>query len=138
MSVDRLFNDLQSCLFSKHFVSRTYFRYVFSPFRWISMLSSHISLGLSLGLFPFIFNFITTLSVDSSSLIMTLPLNRSLFWLITSTMGITLSVQISISLFVPSDNPFYHCDNLHVCCCNLSCSSLFVKIQHSLPGEWSD
>ena len=32
------------------------------------MLSSHLSFGLPLGLFPFIFNFITTLSVDSSSL----------------------------------------------------------------------
>ena len=35
------------------------------------MLSSHLSRGLPLGLFPFILNFITTLSVDSSSLLMT-------------------------------------------------------------------
>ena len=82
LSVDRDINVLESCLFSKYFVSRTSFRDVFFPFRWLSM-SSHLSLGLPLGLFPFIFNFITTLSVESSSLLMTWPNHQSLFLLIT-------------------------------------------------------
>ena len=56
---------------------------VLFPFRWLSMLSSHLSLGLPRGLFHFIFNFITTLSVDSSSLLMTRPNHRRLLLLIT-------------------------------------------------------
>ena len=80
LSVDREINILQSCLFSKHFVS---FSDVFFPFRWLLMLSSHLSLGLPLGVFPFIFNFITTLSVDSSPLLMTWPNHQSVFLLIT-------------------------------------------------------
>ena len=66
-------------IFSKHFVPRTSFRDVILPFRWQSMLSS---IGLPLGLFFFIFNFITALSIDSSSLLMTWPSRRSLFLLI--------------------------------------------------------
>ena len=42
-------------------------RYVLFPFRWLSMLSSHLSLGLPRGLFPFILKFITTLTIDYSS-----------------------------------------------------------------------
>ena len=53
---------------SPQFVPRTSFRDVLFPFRGLSVLSSYLSLGLPLGLFPFIFNIITTLSVDSSSL----------------------------------------------------------------------
>ena len=78
-----LINVVQSCLFSKHLVSRTSFSDVFFPFRWLSMLSSHLSLDLPLGLFPFIFNVITTMSIDSSSLLVTWTNHRSLFLLIT-------------------------------------------------------
>ena len=70
---------LQSSQFSKHFAPVTSFSDVFFPFRWLSMLSIHLSLGLPLGLFPFLFNFITTLSIESSSLLMTWPNHRSLF-----------------------------------------------------------
>ena len=48
----------------ENFVSRTSFRDVFVPFRWLFMLSSHHSIGLPLGLFAFIFNFITTISIS--------------------------------------------------------------------------
>ena len=58
-------------------------RYVLFPFRWLSMLSSHLSLGLPRGLFLFILKFITTLSIASSSLLMTCPNHRSLFLLVT-------------------------------------------------------
>ena len=67
--VGRENNVLQSCLFSKHFVRRTSFRDVFYPFYWRSMLSSHVVFPL--GLFPFVFNCITTPSIDSSFLLMT-------------------------------------------------------------------
>ena len=65
LAVDREINILQYCLFSKHVVSRTSFSHVFFPFRWPSMFSSHISIGLPRGLVPFVFNFTITLSVDS-------------------------------------------------------------------------
>ena len=81
LSVDREITVLQSCLFSKHFVRRTSFKYVFFPFWLRSMLSSHVVFPL--GLFPFIFNCITTLSIDSSSLLMTRSNHRSLFLSIT-------------------------------------------------------
>ena len=81
LSVDREISVIQSCLFSKHFVRRTSFRDVFFPFCWRSMLSSHIVFPL--GLFPFIFNCITTLSIDSSSLRITRLNHRSLFLSIT-------------------------------------------------------
>ena len=71
LSVDREINFPQYCLLLKHFVSRTSFIDVFFLFEWLSMLSGRLSLGLPLGLFPFIFNVITTLSVDSYSLVMT-------------------------------------------------------------------
>ena len=68
----------------------------------LDMLSSHVSLGLTIGLFPFIFNFITTLSVDSSSLLVTWPNHRRLFVLIISNneQHITMSVHIFISLSI--------------------------------------
>ena len=47
-------NFLQSCLFSKHVVARTSFRDVLFPFRWLLMLSSHLSFVLLRGIFPFI------------------------------------------------------------------------------------
>ena len=81
LSVDQAINVLQSFRFSKHFVSRTSFSDVFFPFRWLSMLSSHLSLPL--GLFLFIVYFIITLSVDYSSLLVTWPNHQSLFLLIT-------------------------------------------------------
>ena len=74
---------VQSFLFSKQFVPRTYFRDVIFPLRGLSLLSSHLSLGLPLGLFPFIFNIVTTISVESSALLMTWPNHRSLFLLIS-------------------------------------------------------
>ena len=81
LSVDREITVLQSCLFSKHFVRRTSFKDVFFPSWWLSMLSSHVVFPL--GLFPFIFNCITTLIIDSSSLLMTRPNHQSLFLSIT-------------------------------------------------------
>ena len=51
LSVDQEISVLQSCLFSKHFASRTSFIGVFFPFRWLSMLSSHLIIGLPPGLF---------------------------------------------------------------------------------------
>ena len=92
LSVDREINILQSCLFSKHFFRRTSFKYVFFPFWWRSMLSSHVVFPL--GLFPVIFNCITTLSIDSSSLLMTMPNHRSKFLSITRTMGSLLVSMI--------------------------------------------
>ena len=92
LSVDREINVLQSCLFSKHFVRRTSFKDVFFPFWWRSMLSSHVVFPL--GLFPFLFNWITTLSIDSSSLLMTRPNHRSLFLSITWTMGSLIVIMI--------------------------------------------
>ena len=77
LSLDQEISVLPSFRFSKHFVPRTSFNDVFFPFRWLSMLNSHLSLGLPLGIFPFIFNIITTLSVESSSLLMTWPNHRS-------------------------------------------------------------
>ena len=50
---------------------------VFIPFRWLSMLSSHLSIGIPLGLFPIIFNFIATLSVDSSVTLWSIYRNRT-------------------------------------------------------------
>ena len=91
----------ESSPLSKHFVPRTSFSDVFFPFRWLSMLSSHLSLGLPLGLFPVIFNFITTLSVDSSFLLVTWPNHPSLFLLITWTKGsILLCLYRSSFLFL--------------------------------------
>ena len=51
----------------KTFRCEDLFQDVFFSFRWLSMMSSHPSLGIPLGIFPFIFNFTTTLSGDSSS-----------------------------------------------------------------------
>ena len=90
--VDREINVLQSCQFSKHFVPRTSFRYMSFPFWWRSMLSSHVV--FLLGLSPFIFNCMTTLSIDSSSLLMTRPNHRSLFLSITWTMDSLLVSMI--------------------------------------------
>ena len=59
LSLDREISVLQTFLFSKHFASMTSFKEVLFSFK----LSSHISIGISLGLFSFIFNFITTLPV---------------------------------------------------------------------------
>ena len=74
----------------KTYFSRTSFSDVFFPFRWLSMLSSHLSIGLPLALFPFIFNFITTLSVEYSPLLMTWPNHRSLFLSSLSCRGLCL------------------------------------------------
>ena len=63
LSVGRAHSFLPSHFFSKYFVARTSFRGVHFPFQWLSMLSSHLYIGLPLGLFPFIFNFITTISL---------------------------------------------------------------------------
>ena len=52
-----------------YFVSRTYFGDELFPFSLLSILSSHITLGIPLCLFPCISNFITTLIDDSSSLL---------------------------------------------------------------------
>ena len=92
LSVDREINVLQSCLFSKHFDRRTSFKDLFFPFWWRSMLSSHVVFPL--GLFHFIFNCITTLIIESSSLLMTMPNHRSLFLSITWTMGSLLVSMI--------------------------------------------
>ena len=80
------------CLFSKHFVLRTSFRDVFYPFYWWSMLSSHVVFPL--GLFPFVFNCITTLSIDSSFLRMTRSNHWSVFLSITWTMDSLLVSMI--------------------------------------------
>ena len=76
-------NVLKSCIFLKHFVLRISFRDLLLPFMWLSMLSGHISLDLPRSVFPFIFTFITNLSADSSSLVMTRPNHRRLFLVIT-------------------------------------------------------
>ena len=82
LSVDQEINVLQYCLFSKHFVPMTSFlRDVFFPFRQLSMLSSHLSLGIPPGVFPFIFNFTTTIRVASSALLITWPNHRSVLFL---------------------------------------------------------
>ena len=102
------------------FCFEDFFRDVFFSFWWRSMLSSHLSLGLPLGLFPFIFNVITTLSVDSSSLLMTWPnhqlcLYRHLFLFLSHLVTHCIILIMFMSAVV------------------ICCSSLFVKVQHSLP-----
>ena len=124
LSVDREINVLHSSLFSKHFGSITSFWYyqkeviepkwlrwldnidshlkgnntydVLFSFRWLSMLSSHLSLGLPLGLFIFVFNVFTSLSIGSSFLPMTWPNHRSVILVdyLNSEYHITLSVNV--------------------------------------------
>ena len=135
LSVDREI-CLQSCLISKHFVSRTSFSDVlFFPFQWLWMLSSHLSLGLPLCLFPFIFNFTTTLNIDSPSFFMV----KSLWYILVDyflTMG-------SILLYLYRSSILFLSHLMITCTCIilltfmpdvvLCCSSLFVKVQHSIP-----
>ena len=100
------------------------------PFRWLSMLSSHLSLGLPLGRFPFIVNFITTLSVDSSSLPMTWPNHRSLFLLITWTMGsILLCLYRSSFLFLSHLVTPCVILTTSMAAVVISCSSVFCQSQ---------
>ena len=49
-AVDQDINVLLSFRFSKYFVSSTSFSDVLFPFSWLSMLSSHLVLGLPIGL----------------------------------------------------------------------------------------
>ena len=119
LSVDREINVPQSCIFSKHFVSRTSLVYAFFPFRWMSMLSGHLSLDFPIGLFPFIFTF------QPSAL--TLPLSSghgqiievSSYWLLWTICSILFFLYVFISLSDPSGEALCHFDNFHVCCCNL-------------------
>ena len=80
---------IEKSMFSNifYFFSRTSFGDVLIPFSLLSTLSSYLSLGIPLGLFPYISNFITTLIVDSSSLLVTWPNHRNVLSLITWTVG---------------------------------------------------
>ena len=80
-----------------YFFSRTSFWDVLFPFCLLSTLSSCLSLGIPLGLFPYISNFTTTLIVDSSSLLMTWRNHRNVLLLITWTVG-----SIFICLYISS------------------------------------
>ena len=66
MSVDREINVLQSCLLSKHFVSKTSFRYIKKNYVCFSF---QVAIDV-------VFIFITTVSVDSSSLLVRWPNHR--------------------------------------------------------------
>ena len=133
-SVDQEFNVLPSSRFSKHFVSMTSFSDVFFPLRWLSRLSSHLSLGLPLGLFPIVYIFITTLRVDSSSLLVTWPNHRSLFLSLTWTIGsILLCWYMSSFLFLSHLVTPFTILITFMSAVVICCSSLFVKVQHSLP-----
>ena len=67
LSLDREINVLQTCLLKKKNSFEDFFQCCVLSSRWLSMLSSHLSLGLPLGLCPFIFDGIATLSVNFSS-----------------------------------------------------------------------
>ena len=125
LSLESEINFLQSFRFSKHFISRTSLSDVFFPFRWLSILSSYLNL-----VFPFFyFPSITTLSVDSSSLLMTWPNHRSLLLLITSTMGsMLLCLYRSSCLFL--SHLVTPCIILitFMYAVVICCSSLFVKV----------
>ena len=98
LSVNQYISVLQSCLFSKHFVQRTCFTDVFFlaiHFRWLSILSSHLSLGLPLGLFQSIFSCIATL-IDSSS-DMVKPSKFVLIDFLNNGQHITMSVCLHFS-----------------------------------------
>ena len=96
LSVDQEINVLQCLRFSKHFVSRTSFSDVFFSFRWLSMLSSHLSLGLPLGLFPF-----RWLSMLSSHLSLGLPLGLFPFrWLSMLSSHLSLGLPLGLVPFI--------------------------------------
>ena len=99
-----------------------------------SMLSSY-RLGLLLGLFPSIFNFIRTLSIDSSSLLVTWPIHRNLFLLITWTMGsILLCLYSSLFLFLshlvtPYIVLIHFMSAVVICCSSLFLSNSSIHFQ---------
>ena len=121
----------QTSLFSKHFIPTTSFR---DGFRFLSDGYQCI--------FPLICNFITTLSVNSSSLLMTWPNHRSLFLLITWTIG-SLLLCLYRSLF-----PFLSCrvtpwiilitfmSAVLICCSSLLVQRWLPKIRICLTMVW--
>ena len=97
-------------------------------------MSSHLSLCLPLGLFPIVYIFITTLRVDSSSLLVTWPNHRSLFLSLTWTMGSILLCWYRSSFLLLSHlvTPFTILITFMYAVI-ICYSSLLVKVQHSLP-----